>query len=188
MRSVLTFIFAASLSAAAWAAPQTFVIDNSHTYPQFSYNHFGYSQQTHRFTKTQGRITLDRAAQSGSVEVSIDANSVDTGYALFNSHLKGEAFFNTENHPTLSFKSTRMHFEGDQPSAVDGELTIKGITHPITLKITSFLCMPHPMLKKEACGANATAQIKRSEFNMGKNVPYVSDEVSLVLPVEAVAR
>lgn len=188
MRSLYALMLTASLSAASWAAPQTFVIDNTHTYPQFSYNHLGYSQQTHRFTKTQGQITLDREANSGSVEVTIDANSVDTGYALFNSHLKGEAFFHTEKYPTLSFKSTRMHFEAGQPSAVDGELTIKGITQPVSLQITSFHCMPHPMLKKEACGANATVQIKRSAFDMSKNVPYVSDEVTLTIPVEAIAQ
>ena len=176
----------ASLSAAALAAPETFNIDPSHTFPRFEYDHFGYSNQQHRFEKTSGKIVLDRAAKTGSVDVSIDTKSVNAGSALFNGHIQGEDFFHTEKYPSISFKSTKVKFDGDKPVAVDGNLTIKGVTKPVTLTVTNFHAMPHPMLKKDAIGANAVTKVKRSDFNMGKFVPYVSDEVSLSIAVEAV--
>jgi polyisoprenoid-binding protein YceI len=178
----------AALSAAAQAAPVTYTIDNSHTYPHFTYNHLGFSNQTHKFDKTSGTVVLDRAAKTGSVDVTIDTTSVNTGYALFNEHIQAADYFDTANHPAITFKSSKMTFKGDQPVSVAGELTIKGVTKPVTLTITHFKCQPHPMLKVEACGANATTQVKRSVFNMGKNVPYVSDDVTLTLAIEAVNK
>ena len=118
--------------------------------------------------------------------MSIDTTSVNTGYALFNQHIQAEDYFDTARYPAITFKSTKVKFEGDKPVAVEGNLTIKGVTRPVTLTVTSFHSMPHPMLKKDAIGANATTKVKRSEFNMGKNVPYVSDEVSLTIAVEAI--
>ena len=175
-----------AVSAAAFAAPETYNIDPTHTFPRFEYNHFGYSNQQHRFDRTNGKIILDRAAKTGSVDVTIDAKSVNTGYALFNGHIQGEDYFNTEKYPAITFKSTAVKFDGDKPVAVDGNLTIKGVTKPVTLTVTNFHSMPHPMLKKDALGANAVAKVKRSEFNMGKNVPYVGDEVTLNIAVEAI--
>jgi polyisoprenoid-binding protein YceI len=184
-KPVLVAAFAA-FSATAFAAPETFNVEPTHTYPRFEYSHFGYSNQQQRFDKTSGKIVIDRAAKTGSVDVSIDATSVNTGYALFNQHIQAEDYFDTARYPTITFKSTRVSFEGDKPVAVEGNLTIKGVTKPVTLTVTSFHSMPHPMLKKDAIGANATTKVKRSEFNMGKNVPYVSDEVSLTIAVEAI--
>ena len=175
-----------AFSAAAFAAPETFNVEPTHTYPRFEYSHFGYSNQQQRFDKTSGKIVIDRAAKTGSVDVSIDATSVNTGYALFNQHIQAEDYFDTARYPSITFKSTKVRFEGDKPVAVEGNLTIKGVTKPVTLTVTSFHSMPHPMLKKDAIGANATTKLKRSEFNMGKNVPYVSDEVSLTIAVEAI--
>ena len=175
-----------TFAAAALAAPETFNIDPGHTLPRFEYNHLGYSNQQHRFDKTSGKIVLDRAAKTGSVDVTIDTKSVNTGYALFNGHIQGEDFFNTEKFPTMTFKSTAVKFDGDKPVAVEGNLTIKGVTKPVTLTVTNFHSAPHPMLKKDAIGANAVTKVKRSEFNMSKNVPYVSDEVTLNIAVEAV--
>ena len=175
-----------ALSASALAAPETYNVDPTHTFPRFEYNHFGYSNQQHRFDRTSGKIILDRAAKTGSVDVTIDAKSVNTGYALFNGHIQGEDYFNTEKYPAITFKSTAVKFDGDKPVAVDGNLTIKGVTKPVTLIVTNFHSMPHPMLKKDALGANAVAKVKRSEFNMGKNVPYVGDEVTLNIAVEAI--
>ncbi len=176
----------AALAVTAHAAPVTYTIDNSHTYPHFTYNHLGFSNQTHKFDKTTGSVVLDRAEQVGSAIVTIDANSVNTGYALFNEHLRAADFFDTEKYPTITFKSDKMAFRGDQPIYMVGDLTIKGVTKQVTLEITHFKCQPHPMKKVEACGANATTQIKRSEFNMGKNAPFVSDEVTLTIAIEAV--
>ena len=111
---------------------------------------------------------------------------MNTGYALFNEHIQGEDFFNTAKFPTATFTSNKLNFKGDKLLSIDGTLTIKGISKPVTFTVTSFLCMQHPMAKKDACGANATAVVKRSDFNMGKHVPYVSDEVTIDIPVEAI--
>ena len=175
-------------TSAAHAAPDTYIIDSTHTFPQFTYTHLGYSIQTHGFDKTSGKVTLDRAAQTGSADVTIDATSIHTGSALFNEHIQGADYFDTAKYPTITFKSSKMMFEGNQPVSLVGDLTIKGVTKPVTLTITHFLCMPHPMLKVVACGANATASIKRSDFNMGKGVPYVSDEIVLSLAIEALKQ
>lgn len=186
MNNRLTLAALATLFAAqAQAAPVAYTVEGNHTFPRFEYNHFGYSNQIHRFNKTTGTIVYDKEAQSGSVDISIDARSVDTGYALFNEHIQGEDFLNTEKYPTITFKSTGVKFEGDKPVAVDGNLTIKGVTKPVTLTVTSFHAMPHPILKKDAIGANAVTRIKRSEFNAGKYAPHVSDDVTLSIALEA---
>ena len=186
MNKIIAILLAAGVSLSAAAAPETYVIDGTHTFPRFEYSHFGYSNQISRFDKTTGTIVLDRASKSGSVDVVIDTTSVDTGFPLFNGHLQGEDFFDTKKFPTITFKSSKLNFTGDKLSSVDGNLTIKGITKPVKLDITSFHCMPHPMLKKDACGANAVTKIKRTEFNNGKYAPYVGDDVTLTIAVEAI--
>ncbi len=185
MNKLALLAIAGAFALPAHAAPETYVIDGTHTFPRFSYEHLGYSTQLSRFDKTSGKIVLDRAAKTGSVDVVIDTTSVDTGFAVFNEHIQGEDFFDTAKYPTATYKSSALKFEGDKLVAVDGTLTLKGVSKPVTLAITSFKCMPHPMLKKDACGANATATIKRSDFGAGKYAPYVSDEVVLSIAVEA---
>jgi len=186
MKKIIALLIAAGVSLAATAAPETYVMDPMHTFSRFEYSHFGYSTQQSRFNSTTGKIVLDRAAKTGSVDVVIDAKSVDTGSTVFNGHIQGEDFLDTEKHPTITYKSTKFNFDGDKLASVDGNLTIKGVTKPVTLTVTSFQCMPHPMLKKEACGANAVAHIKRTEFNAGKYAPYVADDVTLTFAVESV--
>ena len=188
MKRLALLAIAASISTAAVAAPETYVIDGNHTLPRFSYSHFGYSTQLSRFDKTSGKIVLDRAAKTGSVDVTISTTSVNTGVPLFNEHIQGEDFLNTEKFPTATFTSSKVNFVGDKPATIDGTLTLKGISKPVTLTVTSFMCMPHPMLKKEACGANAIVVVKRTDFNMGKHTPYVGDEVTITLPVEAIKQ
>ena len=175
----------AGLSASALAAPETYVIDNNHTYPKFEYVHFGYSLQQSRFDKTSGKITLDRDAKSGAADITIDTRSVNTGSELFNGHLKGESYFDVEKFPGITYKSSSFKFDGDKVTSIEGELTIKGITRPVTLTMTHFQCMPHPISKKEVCGANAVTKVKRSDFNLAKNVPNVGDEVTITIALEA---
>ena len=186
MKRIALLALIASLGISAFAAPETYVIDGNHTFPSFSYTHLGFSKQQSKFDKTTGKITIDRAAKTGSLDVSIDTKSVNTGAEVFNGHLKGEDYFNVEKFPAITFKSGTFKFEGDKLASVNGDLTIKGVTKPVTLAVTSFNCAPHPFTKKEMCGANASTTIKRSEFNAGKNVPAVSDEVTLNIVVEAV--
>ena len=189
MQKTLTaLLLASAISLPALAAPETFAIEGTHTYPRFSYSHFGYSTQLSRFDKTTGTIVFDKAAKTGTVDIVIDTKSVNTGFATFNEHIQGEDFLDTAKYPTATFKSTKVVFEGDKPVAVEGNLTLKGVTRPVTLTVTSFQAMPHPMMKKDAIGANAWTVVKRSEFNAGKYAPYVGDEVRIDIAVEAIKQ
>jgi polyisoprenoid-binding protein YceI len=187
-KQLATLVLALAAAAPALAAPETFVADSTHTFSRFSYSHFGYSTQQSRFNKNSGKIVFDKAAKTGSVDIVIDTKSVDTGYDTFNEHIQGEDFLDTAKYPTATFKSTKVTFDGDKPATVEGNLTLKGVTKPVTLKVTSFHAMPHPMLKKDAIGANATVTVKRTEFNMGKYAPYVGDDVTIDVAIEAIKQ
>ena len=189
MQAIVRLSAALALSAAAataMAAPETYVVDSTHTFPRFSYSHFGMSTQLSRFDKTTGTVVLDKAAKTGAVDVVIDMKSVNTGYTTFNEHIQGEDFLDTARYPTATFKSTKVNFAGDKPVSIDGNLTIKGVTKPVTLKVTNYINMPHPMLKKDAIGADATVVIKRTEFNAGKYAPHVGDDVTITVSLEAI--
>lgn len=187
-RPLLVLSAVLSLTGAAVAAPVTYAVDASHTFPRFSYSHFGYSTQLSSFSKTRGSVVLDADTRSGSVDITIDTRSVYTGSADFDGHIQGEDFLDTAKHPAATFKSTRVVFEGDKPKSIDGVLTIKGVSKPVNLTVTSFQAMSHPMRKKPALGANAFAMIKRSDFNAGKFAPYVGDEVRIDIALEAIAE
>jgi polyisoprenoid-binding protein YceI len=188
MKKIAALTLASLFSSFAYAAPETYVIEPSHSMPRFEYSHFGYSVQLSRFDSTSGKIIIDRAAKTGSVDVTIKTKSVNTGSKLFNGHIQGEDFFDTAKYPTITFKSNKLTFEGDKVVSVEGDLTVKGVSKPVILTVNSFLCMPHPMVKKDACGATAVTKVKRSDFNMGKYAPYVGDEVTLTIPVEAIKQ
>ncbi len=181
-------ILSAAVSAPALAAPETYAIDNSHTFPRFSYKHLGFSTQLSRFNKVSGQVIFDKDAKTGSVDITIDTKSVDTGSSLFNEHIQAEDFLNTAQFPTATFKSTKVTFNGDKPAEIVGNLTMKGITRQVTLTVTSFLAMPHPMQKKDAIGADAFTIVKRTDFNMGKYAPNVGDEVRIDIALEAVKK
>jgi len=181
-------LLAAAVSAPALAAPETYVLDANHTYPRFSYNHLGFSTQLSRFNKTTGKVVFDKAAKTGSVDIVIDTKSVDTGSDLFNEHIQAEDFLDTAKYPTATFKSTKVTFKGDKPVSIEGDLTLKGVTKKVTLTVTDFLAMPHPMQKKDAIGANAHTTVKRTDFNMGKYAPHVGDEVRIDIALEAVKQ
>ena len=184
LTAAFTLAIAATFAGTALAAPETYVLDSNHSYPRFSYSHFGYSTQLSRFDKTTGKVVFDKEARTGSVDVVIDMKSVNTGSSL-NEHIQGEDFFDTARYPTATFKSTRVVFQGDKPASIEGNLTIKGVSKPVTLTVTSFQAMPHPMMKKDAIGANAYTVVKRSEFNAGKYAPYVGDDVRIDIAIEA---
>lgn len=190
LHSIMRLSLAAALSVgvgSAVAAPVTYELDGSHSFAAFSYPHIGLSTQQQRFNGTKGTIVLDTEAKTGSVDVIVDTTTISTGHAGFDKHIQGPDFLDTAAHPTATFKSSKVVFEGDKPVAVEGDLTIKGVTKPVTLKLSSFASKEHPMAKKPAIGANATTVIKRSDFNASKFVPAVGDDVTLQLVVEALA-
>lgn len=187
-RIAAALAFSTLAVTSAIAAPKTFDIDGSHTFPRFSYSHFGYSTQVSRFDNTTGTVVFDADAKTGSVDITIDMKSVNTGFADFNGHIQGEDFLDTAKFPKATFKSTKVNFQDGKPASIEGQLTIKGVTKAVTLTVTSFQAMPHPMLKKDAIGANAFTVIKRSEFNAGKYAPYVGDEVRIDIALEAIQK
>lgn len=175
-----------SLAASAFAAPESYNLDSNHSFSRFAYNHFGLSTQQSRFDKTTGTVMLNKVAKTGAVDVVIDTKSVSTGSGIFNGHIQGEDYLDTAKFPTATFKSTKVVFEGDKPSTIEGNLTLKGVTKPVVLKVTGYMNMAHPFLKKDAIGADATVTIKRSDFNMGKSVPLVGDDVTITVAIEAI--
>jgi len=190
MNAIKLAVTAAALSIAfattVLAAPTTYKTDANHTFVRFSYNHGGFSVQESRFDKVTGTVTFDAAAKTGSVDISIDTKSVDTGSTLFNEHIQGADFLDTTNFGTATFKSTSVKFDGDKPVSVEGDLTLKGVTKSVTLTLSGFKAGEN-MMRKQAIGADATAKIKRTDFNMGKFAPMVGDDVTLTIALEAAA-
>ena len=182
-RNTIAILLAASLPLAAHA--ESYTVDPAHTYPHFSISHLGFSTMQGRFDKTSGKVTLDRAAKSGSVDIAIEAASVSTGFAKRDEHLKSPDFFNAAEFPTITYKSSAVKFKGDAPVTVEGNLTLLGVTKPVTLTIDAFKCGANPMNKKEECGAAASGQFKRSDFGMKFGLPGVGDDIKLVFEVEA---
>jgi len=158
-------LLVASVSLPAWSAPENFTIDSDHTYPSLEVPHMGISLFRGKFLKTSGKVTLDRAAQTGSVEVKIDAASVDFGHEKVNEHVRSKDFLNIAKYPTITYKGP-LQFSDGKPTSVDGQLTLLGVTKPVKLTINSFKCIQHPMLKKEYCGADAEAEFNRADFGM----------------------
>jgi len=181
--AILAISIALTLSA---QAADNYTIDSAHTYPHFSISHLGFSTMQGRFDSTSGKVSLDRAAKTGSVDISIEAASISTGFAKRDKHLKGPDFFNSAEFPTISYKSTAVNFNGDAPASVEGNLTIMGVSKPVTLDINAFHCGTHPMNKKDVCGADASTQIKRSDFGINYGLPAIGDDVKLVFEIEAV--
>lgn len=181
----------AAVSASAFAATaDTYAIDPSHTYPSFEADHFGgLSTWRGKFNKTTGTIVLDRAAKTGSLDITIDAASLDFGHDKLNTHAKSADMFDVEKFPTAVFKSNSVTFKGQEPVAVAGELTLHGVTKPVTLAINKFKCIMHPMLKREVCGADASANFNRSDFGIGYGVQMgFSPAIKLAIQVEAIKQ
>ncbi len=181
--TTLLAILIAALSPSAFA--QTYNIDPSHTYPSFEADHMGISFWRGKFTKTSGVITLDRVAKTGTVDVTIDASSIDFGHPKMSEHAKSPDMFNVQKFPAITYKSTAIKFSGDTPVAVEGEMTMLGVTKPLTLLINKFKCIQHPMYKREVCGADASAEFKRSDFGLNIGLPRMMPEVKLSIQVEA---
>jgi polyisoprenoid-binding protein YceI len=164
---------ASSFSFGAFAAADTYQLDPTHTYPSFEADHFGgLSVWRGKFTKSSGTVTLDRAAKTGTVDVTVDPASIETGNGKLDEHLKSNEFFDVAKFPSATYKGTDIKFDGDKPVEVIGNLTMHGVTKPLNLKIDSFKCMPHPMLKREVCGVEASAHFSRADYGMDFGTKY----------------
>ena len=187
MKRTLVFVVLAATSGIAMAAPFSYEIDPNHTYPSFEADHMGISYWRGKFNRTSGRLIVDKAAGTGSVDVSIDMDSVDFGLDSMNEHARTAEFFDAAKYPLATYKGRLEDFVDGAPTRVVGELTLHGITRPVELKIDLFKCIPHPMYKRELCGANATAVFKRDEFGLTAGKDYgFSMDVNLRIQMEAI--
>jgi polyisoprenoid-binding protein YceI len=176
-------------AVSAHAAPVTFSLEPTHTFPSFEADHFGgMSVWRGKFNTTSGQVVLDRAAKTGQLNVTVDIHSIDYGLEAMNEKARSAELFDTAKFPTATYQGKLVKWVKGAPTEVKGELTLHGVTQPLTLKVNSFKCMPHPMFKREFCGADAYATFKRDAFGIsaGKDWGFKMD-VTLRIQVEAVA-
>ncbi len=169
----LVAALSAVAATAAFAAPSTYQLDPTHTYPSFEADHMGgLSKWRGKFDKSSGTFTLDREAKKGSIDVTVQTDSISFGLPKMDEHAKSAEMFDVAKFPTATFKSTDIKFKGDVPTEAVGQLTLHGVTKPATLKINAFKCMPHPMMKVEVCGADAELTFNRDEFGVDYGKKY----------------
>ena len=183
-----------ALPLAAGAAPESYTIDPYHSFPYFDVMHLDTSLIRGRFDKTSGKMTLDTAAKTGTVDLLIEAASFNSGDndrgprpRARDEHLRSPDFFNAVEFPRISFKGNAVKWNGDAPALIEGQLTMLGVTKPLALSVERWKCQPDPRTagKRYMCGGNATSSFKRSDFGMKFGIPNVGDEVRLWLSVEA---
>jgi len=191
MKRVTLCALALALPVAASAAPESYTLDPHHTYPHFAVEHLGVSLYWGRFDRSSGKFTIDRAAHKGTLELAVETASVSTGDnergarpRTLDEHLKSADFFNVAEFPRMTFKADSVTFAGDSPAEISGQLTLLGVTRPLTLKVERWVCKDHPFSKKPMCGGNASGTLKRSDFGMKYGLAAVSDEVRLYVQFE----
>jgi len=189
MKKALLIAALFAVAGIAQAQSATYAIDPSHTAVTFEAKHFGTSTLRGRWDKKEGTVTLDKAAKTGKVEFTIDMNSLTTGTAPFDGHLKSKDFFAVEEFPTAKFVGDKFSFNGDKVASVTGELTLKGKTNPVTLTATNFNCYDNPRLKREVCGGDFETTIQRSQWGITYAMPAVTpDAIRLLIQVEAIKQ
>jgi polyisoprenoid-binding protein YceI len=192
MKRTAACFIALALPISAAAAPESYTMDPYHSFLHFEVEHLGgMSKMRGRFDKTAGKFTIDHAAKTGTLEVTVQTASVSTGDndkgnrpRARDEHLRSPDFFNAAEYPAMTFKSTRVIFKGDAPATIEGNVTLLGVTKPVTLQVEHWRCGPSPATKREMCGANASGVIKRSDFGMKFGIPAVGDEQKLWIEVE----
>lgn len=187
LRNVLlpSLLLAASVGN---AATTSYSVDPRHTFPMFEISHYGFSTQRGRFTAVRGTIALDSQARRGSIDITIDAKSLDMGFEAWNEEMRAEGFFNTAQHPNISFRSDDVEFADGRPVRARGQLTLLGISQPVTLEIENFHCGKNRVSGKPMCGADAKARLQRSKFGMTRLLPGVGDDVTILIAIEAVEQ
>jgi polyisoprenoid-binding protein YceI len=175
-------------SAAAGAAPSHYSVDPDHTHPSFEVDHFGgLSVWRGTFKSTSGKVVFDPAAQNGSVAITVDTSSIDLANDKLNQHASGPEMLDAAKFPTAIYQGTLGGFQNGVPTLATGTLTLHGVTKPMSLKINSFRCIQHPMIKKEVCGADATGTFNRADFGVNYGQQYgFKQEVLMRIQVEAI--
>jgi polyisoprenoid-binding protein YceI len=186
MNRMVLATMAALAGATAFAAPVTYNIDPTHTYPSFEADHFGgLSVWRGKFDASSGKVVYDKAAKSGSIDVTVDVSSINFGMPKLNEHAKSAEIFDVAKFPTATYSGKFTKFNGDVPTEAQGTFTLHGVTKPLTLTINSFKCMQSPMTKKEVCGADASATLNRADFGVNYGEKYgFKQEVKLQIQVE----
>jgi len=191
MRSSFIALAAAALlsTGLAQAESASYAIDPTHTFATFEIGHFGTTTNRGRFDKKTGSVTLDKAAKTGKVEITLDTTSINTGTVAFDKHLQSADLFDAAKHPTMTFVGDKFTFDGDKVSSVSGNLTLLGKTAPLTLKATQFNCYQSPMLKREVCGGDFEGTVDRTAHGMNYGVDWgFAKAVRVVIQVEAVKQ
>lgn len=179
------FISLISFAVISWSA-EIYQLDPNHTYVIWKVNHYGFSDITGKFMAS-GILTVDeKDPQKSSVDVTIQTGIMGTSVGKLNEVLLGKDYFDTAEYQTATFKSTNVQMTGKDSATVTGNLTIRGITKPVTMNVTLNQHGEHPYFHRDAYGFGATATIKRSDFNMKNNLPGISDDVHLWIQAEAV--
>lgn len=188
MKRTLLAALLTAATASAVAAPVTYEFDPTHTYPSFEADHMGLSFWRGKFNSSKGTVVMDREAGSGTVEVEVAIDSVDFGHDEMNEHAKREDIFDAAKYPTATYRGKLVDFKEGVPAAVEGELTLRGVTQPLRLSINRMVCKPHPMFKREVCGIDAEARFDRSTFGIEAGKQYGFDmAVLLRIQAEAIA-
>ena len=180
---ILVLLVGSTLPAVA--AADSYTVDPNHTYPSLEMSHMGLSVWRGKFNRTTGKVTLDRAAKSGSTEIEVSTASIDFGLDKMNEAASSADWLNVQKYPTMTYKGA-LKFQGDAPAAVDGQLTLLGVTRPVALKINTFKCVPHPMLKREVCGADAEGDLDRADFGLTQYSQGGMGKIHLRIQVEAI--
>ena len=189
MKNILLISAGLAACGAVSAAPVSYDIDPEHTYPSFEADHMGLSIWRGKFNKTSGKVVMDKAAGTGTVEVAIETASIDFGHAKVAEYITGPDQLDAAKYPTITYKGKLERFVDGAPTAVSGELTMHGKTRPVALKINLFKCIPHPLLKRELCGADLFGTLKRDEFGLDYGPQWgFSPDVTLRIQVEALAE
>jgi len=182
---IKTFIASLLACLALPASALDYEIDPSHTYASFEIDHLGFSTQRGLFQRTSGSVRFDPEAREGSIDIRIDAASLNTGFELRDDVLRGDDWFKVRDFPDILFRGQRFVFEQDKPVAVEGMLTLLGEMRPMRLEITRFKCGLNLASRKRGCGADALGSLRRSAFGLSNGLPFIGDEVRLRIQVEA---
>jgi polyisoprenoid-binding protein YceI len=181
---VAVFACAALASSTACSADTAvYRVDPARTLVEYSIAWFGVLRQSGRFPTTQGTLALDLDARQGHVEITIDARSVETGFALRDAFVRDGAMLDTERYPAIVFESNRLVFADRRLARIDGRLTMHGVTHDVSLDVVRFDCGQPGIEAPRDCSAQARTTLHRSSFGMDAYAPIVDDDVTLTLAV-----